>query len=118
MGIPEAMFNRSVIILLLLAMLASSLGMAPVPWILAGEWPAIEHKGLVGTAGTALFYISVFLASQMTGLLQHALGLPGMFLVFSVNALLYLGLVLMFVPETKGKNYHQFLRESRSDSKI
>ena len=43
-SIPEAMFNWAVIILLLLAMLASSLGMAPVPWILAGEWPAIEHK--------------------------------------------------------------------------
>jgi len=116
--IPESIFNWATVILLLVTMFASSLGMAPVPWILAGEWPAFTHKGLVGTAGTALFYISVFLASQLTGFLQQALGLPGMFLVFALNGSIYVGLVMIFVPETNGKNYHQFVEEAKAALKI
>ena len=42
--IPEVIFNWATVILLLDTMFASSLGMAPVPWILAGEWPAFTHK--------------------------------------------------------------------------
>jgi predicted MFS family arabinose efflux permease len=42
--IPEAIFNWATVILLLVTMFVSSLGMAPVPWILAGEWPAFKHK--------------------------------------------------------------------------
>ena len=75
-------------------------------------------QGLVGTIGTALFYISVFLASQLTGFLQQALGLPGMFLVFALNGLIYVGLVILFVPETNGKNYHQFVEEAKAALKI
>merc|ERR1712098_434114 len=48
-SMSEPAYHWLVITLLLLAMLASSLGMAPVPWILAGEWPAYQHKGYVGT---------------------------------------------------------------------
>ena len=72
----------------------------------------------MGTVGTSLFYISVFLASQITGLLQQALGLPGMFLVFAVNAAVYLGIVVIFVPETNGKIYHQFMDETKYIIKI
>ena len=75
-------------------------------------------QGLVGTIGTALFYISVFLASQLTGFLQQALGLPGMFLVFALNGFIYVGLVVIFVPETNGKNYHQFVDEAKAAMKI
>ena len=75
-------------------------------------------QGLVGTIGTTLFYISVFLASQLTGFLQEALGLPGMFLFFALNGLIYVGLVIIFVPETNGKNYHQFVEEAKAALKI
>ena len=75
-------------------------------------------QGYVGTAGTALFYTSVFLSSQLTGILQHAVGMPGMFLVFSALASFYLMLVFMLVPETSGKTYQQFVEEAEIDYKI
>jgi len=117
-SLPEPAYHWLVITLLLLAMLASSLGMAPVPWILAGEWPAYQHKGYVGTAGTALFYSSVFLASQLTSVLQDSVGMPGMFLVFACLAGLYLGITLLLVPETGGASYQQFVNQVNEDNKI
>jgi len=117
--LPEPAYHWVVVILLLLAMLGSSLGMAPVPWILAGEWPAFKHKGYVGTAGTALFYSSVFLASQLTSLLQESVGMPGMFLVFSCLAGIYLGITVIMVPETGGASYQQFVnKKQEADNKI
>merc|ERR1711970_228372 len=109
----------TLLFLILLAMLGSSLGMAPVPWILAGEWPAFKHKGYVGTAGTALFYSSVFLASQLTSLLQESVGMPGMFLVFSCLAGIYLGITVIMVPETGGASYQQFVNQKlEADNKV
>jgi len=118
--LPEPAYHWVVVILLLLAMLGSSLGMAPVPWILAGEWPAFKHKGYVGTAGTALFYSSVFLASQLTSVLQESVGMPGMFLVFSCLAAIYLGITIIMVPETGGASYQQFVNNQKleADNKI
>merc|ERR1711970_952340 len=117
--LPEPAYHWVVVLLLLLAMLGSSLGMAPVPWILAGEWPAFKHKGYVGTAGTALFYSSVFLASQLTSLLQESVGMPGMFLVFSCLAGIYLGITVIMVPETGGASYQQFVNQKlEADNKV
>jgi len=118
--LPEPGYHWVVVLLLLLAMLGSGLGMAPVPWILAGEWPAFQHKGYVGTVGTALFYSSVFLASQLTSVLQESVGMPGMFLVFSCLAGTYLGITITMVPETGGATYQQFVnqKQQQADNKI
>jgi len=109
--LPEWILNYGKVILLVLVMFSYSLGMAPVPWILCGEWPTLEQKGLLSTLGTSLFYLSAFLSSQIPGVLKPCIGLSGMFLVFAAISLSVLIIVLLFVPDTRGLNYQQFKKE-------
>merc|ERR1719203_1189880 len=85
--------------------------MAPVPWIILGEWPHVRDKGIVGTVGASLFYISIFLASMLPGILEPVLGMAGMFAVFAAITGIMLGLAILLVPETSGKNYPEFIEE-------
>ena len=126
--LPAAVYNYGMITLLVLVMFCTSLGMAPVPWIILGEWPHVRDKvssvflsinwlshvvfqGIVGTVGASLFYISIFLASMLPGILEPALGMAGMFAVFAAITGIMLGLAILLVPETSGKNYPEFIAE-------
>ena len=66
-------------------------------------------QGIVGTVGCSFYYISVFLSSMLPGLLEPRLGLAGMFAVFAAITGLFLGLVIILVPETAGKSYPEFI---------
>ena len=68
-------------------------------------------QGIVGTVGASLFYISLFLASMLPGILEPALGMSGMFAVFAAITGIMLGLAILLVPETSGKNYQEFIAE-------
>merc|ERR1712117_879626 len=109
--LPPAVFNYGMIALLVLVMFCTSLGMAPVPWIILGEWPHVRDKGIVGTVGASLFYISIFLASMLPGILEPALGMAGMFAVFAAITGILLVLAVLLVPETSGKSYPEFIAE-------
>ena len=63
----------------------------------------------MGAAGTFMYYISVFISSQMPAVVEPDFGLSGMFLVFAAITGIFLGVVLVFVPETKGKTYGEHL---------
>ena len=58
-----------------------------------------------------MYYVSVFCASQMPSLLEPELGLSGLFLVFSAVSGVFFGMVLMFVPETKGKTFEEHVAD-------
>ena len=125
-NLPPAVFNYSMVTLLILVMFCTSLGITPVPWILLGEWPQVRDKvsiqvyirsfllmfqGIVGSVGSSSYNISVFLASMMPGLLEPRLGMAGMFAVFAAITALFLGLVILLVPETAGKSYPEYIAE-------
>ena len=125
-NLPPAVFNYSMVTLLILVMFCTSLGITPVPWILLGEWPQVQDKvsmlvyirsfllmfqGIVGSVGSSSYNISVFLASMMPGLLEPRLGMAGMFAVFAAITAFFLGLVILLVPETEGKSYPEYIAE-------
>ena len=66
-------------------------------------------QGIVGTVGSSFYYISVFLSSLLPGVLEPRLGIAGMFGVFAAITALFLGLVVLLVPETAGKSYPDFI---------
>ena len=72
-------------------------------------------QGIVGTVGSSFYYISVFLSSMLPGLLEPSLGMAGMFAVFAAITGLFLGLVIILVPETAGKSYPEFIAEQALD---
>ena len=65
----------------------------------------------MSAAGSSLYYISVFLSSILPGLLEPALGLAGMFLVFAAISGVFFGITFFLVPETRGKTYQEFISE-------
>jgi hypothetical protein len=75
-------------------------------------------QATVSAVGTSLYYLSVFLSSQIPGLLEHSIGMPGMFLVFALISAIYLGTVFYMVPETYGTNYHQYTSDNKKEIKI
>ena len=42
--LPPDVYNSMMVTLLVLVMFCTSLGMAPVPWVLLGEWPQVKDK--------------------------------------------------------------------------
>merc|ERR1719357_2316021 len=85
-------------------------------WLLCGEWPCVSHKAPITAAGSFLFYASVFLSSQQLTILEPLLGLSGMFLVFSGISALFLAIVLLFVPDTRGKSLEDYFTEMKTKS--
>jgi len=114
--ISKTVLDVQIIALLLISMFSASFGMAPVPWILCGEWPCVSHKAPITATGSFLFYASVFLSSQQLIILEPLLGLSGMFLVFSGISAFFLAIVLLFVPDTRGKSLEDYFNEIKTNS--
>ena len=130
-NLSKTVLDVQLIALLLFSMFSASFGMAPVPWILCGEWPCVSHKvscdklkvfqfffsqAPITATGSFLFYASVFLSSQQLTILEPLLGLSGMFLVFSGISALFLAIVLLFVPDTRGKSLEDYFTEIKTNS--
>jgi len=115
-NLSKTVLDVQLIALLLFSMFSASFGMAPVPWILCGEWPCVSHKAPITATGSFLFYASVFLSSQQLTILEPLLGLSGMFLVFSGISALFLAIVLLFVPDTRGKSLEDYFTEIKTKS--
>lgn len=80
-------------------------GMAPVPWILLGEWFVPETKGMIGGVCTCIFFVSALLSLQITGLIEKTVGVQGMFISFGLVCILFTVITVRWVPETQGKSY-------------
>jgi len=112
----DVALNWGLIILMLVSMFVNGMGVAPIPWIICGEWPEMKHKALVNTFGSIAFYVAIFLSARMTNILQNTIGMFGLFCLFTIISAIYMLVVFCAVPETDGQTHKQFM-ENRNKSK-
>eukprot|EP00892_Ulva_mutabilis_P007815 jgi/Ulvmu1/5405/UM022_0200.1 len=87
---------------LMMYLLAFSVGMGPLPWVINAEIYPVDIRGLAsGVAGTAN-WVANAIVSQLFLFLTQAVSASGTFILFSAVAASGVVWSYVFVPETKG----------------
>lgn len=79
-----------------------SMGLGPVPFMLAAELVGPGAVGSLQSWGLGANWVATFLVAQLLPPLSLAVGKGGVYFLFTVLGVVYFGLVWVFVPETKG----------------
>ena len=88
---------------LVLFAVAYSLGMGPLPWVLNSELFAREAKSTSSSLGAASNWLCSFLVVKFAPSLEAAVGTGPTYLSFAVLAAAGTFLIVIAVPETKGR---------------
>lgn len=94
-----------------LFIVAFSLGFGPIPWMIVGELFAPNIKGIASSLACITNWILAFLVTRFYSDLKDAFGIHTTFWIFAVISALGTVFVFFIVPETKGKEIHEILRE-------
>ncbi|XP_014203272.1 facilitated trehalose transporter Tret1-like [Copidosoma floridanum] len=92
---------------LVLFMIAFSIGMGPIPWMLMGEMFTAELKGSASSLAVTLNWFLVFLVTKTYPTLKDVFHASGAFWIFAVVMYLATAFILFVVPETKGKSIQE-----------
>ncbi|XP_010539903.1 PREDICTED: sugar transporter ERD6-like 6 [Tarenaya hassleriana] len=85
---------------------AFSLGMGPIPWVIMSEILPVNIKGLAGSIATlANWFISWLITMTANLLLAWSSG--GTFMLYAVVCAFTVAFVRLWVPETKGKTLEE-----------
>lgn len=83
---------------------AFSLGISPISWLLVSELFSLEHRGLGTALATSFSYLCAFIGVKTFVDFQELLGLYGAFWLYAFISVCGLCFVVLFVPETKGRD--------------
>ncbi|KAG4072294.1 hypothetical protein HA402_004226 [Bradysia odoriphaga] len=84
--------------------IAFSLGISPISSLLVGELFPLEYRGIGSSIATSFSYFCAFLSVKTFVDFQESMGLHGAFWLYACISCVGLFFVVMFVPETKGKD--------------
>ncbi|XP_012287766.1 facilitated trehalose transporter Tret1 [Orussus abietinus] len=88
---------------LTLFMIAFSVGMGPIPWMLAGELFTVETKAVASGVAVMLNWFLVFLVTKAFPTMQETLGEAVTFWIFAGFMVAATAFAYFIVPETKGR---------------
>eukprot|EP00095_Tigriopus_kingsejongensis_P000011 snap_masked-scaffold342_size201858-processed-gene-1.5 protein:Tk00011 transcript:snap_masked-scaffold342_size201858-processed-gene-1.5-mRNA-1 annotation:"nad-dependent protein deacetylase sirtuin-2" len=83
---------------------AFSVGFGPLPWMMNGEFFALEAKPVSSTSATVFNWLCAFLVSKFSVNIEYGIGTSGMYFMFSGVCLVAAVFVFFVVPETRGKS--------------
>ena len=92
---------------LIVFMVAFSIGLGPVPWMLMGELFAAETKAVASSVAVMLNWSLVFIVTKTFPMMNKELGTDMTFWIFAVVMACATAFTHVLVPETKGKTYQQ-----------
>ena len=87
---------------------------APIPWVMMAELSAPEVKGLASSISAASNWIMAFVITLIYPLLSEAVGNYTTFWLFGGFLVICLTVIVMFVPETKGRSLEEIQQFFRS----
>ncbi|XP_076656405.1 facilitated trehalose transporter Tret1-like [Halictus rubicundus] len=91
------------IVLVLVATVSTSIGLAPLPWVLCGELFSSKCRGLASGLCLGCFFLSFFIVIQFLPAMMETLQAHGSFAVFGVITLLGTTFLYYTLPETKDR---------------
>jgi MFS family permease len=89
---------------------AFSLGVGPIPWILASELFPASSRGTANSIATITMFVGAAVTTKLLPDMKGWLGLDGLFWFYAVCCLGCAVFTMVFVPETKGKSADDILR--------
>lgn len=98
------------IISMCLYIIAFSLGLGPIPWVLVGELYDQEVKGIASSLTGSISWLTAFIVTKFFTNISDLIGTGQTFFVFSVFAAMCTIFILILVPETKGKSFIEIQR--------
>ncbi|XP_076750814.1 facilitated trehalose transporter Tret1 [Xylocopa sonorina] len=100
---------------LIIFMVAFSIGLGPVPWMLTGEMFPTETKAVASSVAVMLNWLMVFFVTKMFPMMNTELGTDMTFWAFAVIMAGATAFTHTLVPETKGKTYQEILKELQGE---
>lgn len=83
--------------------IAFSLGISPISSLLIGELFPLEYRSTGSALTTSFSHICGFVNVKTAADIQEHIGLYGLFWIYAGMSVLFLLFVILFVPETKGR---------------
>lgn len=96
---------------LIVFMVAFSIGLGPVPWMLMGELFSAETKAVASSVAVTLNWFMVFIVTKTFPAMNEHLGTDATFWIFAAIMAGATAFTQFLVPETKGKSYNEILAE-------
>lgn len=94
-----------------LFVIAFSLGLGPIPWMICSEIIPTEIRGIVGSAaGTVNWGLALILTQSFLGF-ADAVGYDTVFYIFTGMSVIGTIVIISILPETKGKTVSQIHEE-------
>ncbi|XP_076178837.1 facilitated trehalose transporter Tret1 [Ptiloglossa arizonensis] len=90
---------------LIVFMVAFSIGLGPVPWMLMGELFSAETKAIASSIAVVLNWFMVFVVTKTFPTMNDELGTSATFWIFAAIMASAVAFTYFLVPETKGKTY-------------
>ncbi|XP_075978584.1 solute carrier family 2 member nebulosa isoform X2 [Anticarsia gemmatalis] len=87
-----------------LFIVAFSIGLGPIPWMMAGELCTIDIKAFVSSTAGTLNWLLSFTVTSTFASLNSAIGAGQVFWIFAGIMLISFVFVFAVIPETKGKS--------------
>ncbi|KAK0183248.1 hypothetical protein PV327_001307 [Microctonus hyperodae] len=92
-------------------MIAFSIGLGPIPWMLMGELFTTETKAVASGLAVMLNWFLVFLVTKTFPSMQDSLGAAVTFWIFAGIMAFATVFEYLFIPETKGKTLQEIQNE-------
>ncbi|KAH0956781.1 hypothetical protein HN011_009731 [Eciton burchellii] len=102
---------------LTLFMIAFSVGLGPIPWVLMGELFPTETKALASGIAVLLNWFLVFLVTKTFPAMNKELGADITFWIFAAIMAIATAFTYFLVPETKGKSLQEIQEELRKGAR-
>ncbi|XP_076656403.1 facilitated trehalose transporter Tret1-like [Halictus rubicundus] len=104
------------IVLVLVATVSTSIGLAPLPWVLCGELFSSKCRGLASGLCLGYYYLFFFIGVKFLPAMMETLQLYGSFAVYGVITLLGTIFLYFTLPETKDRTLQDI--EESFDRKV
>ena len=98
------------ILSLVLFVIMFSVGIGPIPWMMAAEITPSFALGWISSVGTATNWLMAFIVTKEFEDIQKALESYGCFWLFAGICAAYVLFTLFFIPESKGKSIEEMQR--------
>ncbi|XP_053972758.1 facilitated trehalose transporter Tret1-2 homolog [Hylaeus volcanicus] len=92
---------------LIVFMIAFSIGLGPVPWMLMGELFSPETKAVASSIAVTLNWFMVFVVTKTFPMMNDKMGTDTTFWIFAAIMAGATAFTRFLVPETKGKSYQE-----------
>lgn len=90
--------------------IAFSLGLGPIPWVLVAEIFTTEAKAIASSMTGSTSWLIAFIVTKFFSNIRDLIGLGQTFFVFAGFAAICTVFVSAMVPETKGKSFNEIQR--------